>query len=392
MSDDTWVPKSPDLSFYAAGPTPPAEPAAESQQLFSSQLQSQSNFSHLQHVPPRTSPYEYFQPSSHQPLPHAPNHQNHHSQHYQLPTPPQVVAQAQARHTASSPHTSQTPSGFGAGVGHHSSSVQHEYYPPRSASYPTATTTAATGYSHPGTGYTAAQAPPPPPSFYQPLYRGSSQYSYSPPPPHQFPPSLTATQPQQPRHPYEPPEPASAGGGEGYGPSDAMPPRRAAAAAAAAAVAAAAASDDNNTGGGPSSASPAAVEAAPVKTKFPTARIKRIMQADEEVGKVAQQTPIAVGKALEMFMVALVTRSADVARQRSSKRVSAQMLKQVVESDDQWDFLRDIVGKVDGEEKGGKGARAKAESESDEDAPSAGGGGGAGEGKRKRGGGRKKKV
>jgi hypothetical protein len=33
-----------------------------------------------------------------------------------------------------------------------------------------------------------------------------------------------------------------------------------------------------------------------VKTKFPVARIKRIMQADEEVGKVAQVTPIAVCK------------------------------------------------------------------------------------------------
>jgi hypothetical protein len=33
-----------------------------------------------------------------------------------------------------------------------------------------------------------------------------------------------------------------------------------------------------------------------VKTKFPVARIKRIMQADEDVGKVAQVTPVAVGK------------------------------------------------------------------------------------------------
>jgi Dr1-associated corepressor len=113
-----------------------------------------------------------------------------------------------------------------------------------------------------------------------------------------------------------------------------------------------------------------------VKTKFPTARIKRIMQADEEVGKVAQQTPIAVGKALEMFMVNLVTKSADVAREKNSKRVSAQMLKQVVESDDQWDFLRDIVSKVESEEKasaGGAGAaaagkgRARAETESEEE-------------------------
>lgn len=32
-----------------------------------------------------------------------------------------------------------------------------------------------------------------------------------------------------------------------------------------------------------------------VKTKFPTARIKRIMQADEDVGKVAQVTPVVMG-------------------------------------------------------------------------------------------------
>ncbi|KAH8169762.1 histone-like transcription factor (CBF/NF-Y) and archaeal histone domain-containing protein [Sarocladium implicatum] len=117
----------------------------------------------------------------------------------------------------------------------------------------------------------------------------------------------------------------------------------------------------------------------PVRTKFPTARIKRIMQADEEVGKVAQQTPIAVGKALEMFMVQLVLTSADVAREKGSKRVTAQMLKQVVETDEQWDFLRDIVGKVENNEKAGKAA--KNESESEEEEP-----------KKKGKGGRKKKT
>ena len=106
------------------------------------------------------------------------------------------------------------------------------------------------------------------------------------------------------------------------------------------------------------------------------------MQKDEEVGKVAQQTPIAVGKALEMFMVDLVSKSADVAREKSSRRVTAQMLKQVVEADDQWDFLREIVSKVEPEKEGSKSAKPKAESpDSDEDA----------EPKKKGKGGRKKK-
>lgn len=39
-----------------------------------------------------------------------------------------------------------------------------------------------------------------------------------------------------------------------------------------------------------------AAEGVEVKTKFPVARIKRIMQADEDVGKVAQVTPVVVCK------------------------------------------------------------------------------------------------
>lgn len=92
------------------------------------------------------------------------------------------------------------------------------------------------------------------------------------------------------------------------------------------------------------------------------------MQADEEVGKVAQQTPIAVGKALELFMIQMVTKSADVAKDKGSKRVTANMLKQVVETDEQWDFLRDIVSRVETEKEGAKG-KAKPESSSDEEMP-----------------------
>lgn len=43
---------------------------------------------------------------------------------------------------------------------------------------------------------------------------------------------------------------------------------------------------------------PGVEEGIEVKTKFPVARIKRIMQADEDIGKVAQVTPTAVCKSL----------------------------------------------------------------------------------------------
>jgi Dr1-associated corepressor len=38
-----------------------------------------------------------------------------------------------------------------------------------------------------------------------------------------------------------------------------------------------------------------------VRTKFPVARIKRIMQSDEDIGKVAQVTPVVVCKSFYFF-------------------------------------------------------------------------------------------
>ncbi|KAF1988057.1 histone-fold-containing protein [Aulographum hederae CBS 113979] len=128
---------------------------------------------------------------------------------------------------------------------------------------------------------------------------------------------------------------------------------------------------------------PGVAEGIEVKTKFPVARIKRIMQADEDVGKVAQVTPVAVSKALELFMISLVTKAASEAKSRSSKRVTAAHLKAAVLNDEQFDFLNDIVSKV-ADAPGGGGNAAKTDNDSDEPA----------EPKKKRGAtrGRKKKV
>lgn len=147
---------------------------------------------------------------------------------------------------------------------------------------------------------------------------------------------------------------------------------------------------------------PGVEEGIEVKTKFPVARIKRIMQADEDVGKVAQVTPTAVcqfayflppppprqthhtdsfhliAKALELFMISVVTKAANEARAKQSKRVTAAHLKQAVMKDDQLDFLAEIIAKV-------PDAPAPAKKEKEEDSEEAG------EGKRKKKGGTKKK-
>ncbi|KDQ57956.1 hypothetical protein JAAARDRAFT_129275 [Jaapia argillacea MUCL 33604] len=101
-------------------------------------------------------------------------------------------------------------------------------------------------------------------------------------------------------------------------------------------------------------------------TKFPVARIKRIMQKDEEVGKVAQATPIVICRfcpssvvlviqlmALELFLSMIIDESHKVTAERGSKRVEVYHLKHAVETVDMLDFLKEIVESVPDPSAGG---------------------------------------
>lgn len=89
------------------------------------------------------------------------------------------------------------------------------------------------------------------------------------------------------------------------------------------------------------------------QTKFPVARIKKIMQKDEEVGKVAQATPIVISKALELFLGLLVQESSKVTSARGSKKVEAYHLKHAVDTTEILDFLKEIVQAVPDPSAGG---------------------------------------
>ncbi|KJZ77040.1 hypothetical protein HIM_03361 [Hirsutella minnesotensis 3608] len=318
-SASNYAPKSPDLSsFYSAGPTqtlsqlhPPAPPTSTPAAV-PPPLQGDSH-SRVDYVSPHPSSAAHHYASSYAPSAVAagPLDVKHGYPGYSPPT------QQQQYYLPPSPQQSISPS----------QALGYDIQSPTSL--------------HQQQGYFPSQSFPSQ-AGYQPGVHLSQQV---PPQIHQLPPQYHQhTPPQQPQQPQQPQRtsPRTAPSAPPHLTALEMPPRRAAA------------------------QPPPAIEPSPVKTKFPTARIKRIMQADEEVGKVAQQTPIAVGKALELFMIQMVTKSAEVAKEKGSKRVTAQMLKQVVETDDQWDFLREIVSRVDTEKEGSR-AKTKAESESDEE-------------------------
>lgn len=88
-------------------------------------------------------------------------------------------------------------------------------------------------------------------------------------------------------------------------------------------------------------------------TKFPVARIKKIMQKDEEVGKVAQATPIVISKALELFLGLIIDEASKVTIERGSKKVEAYHLKHAVETTEMLDFLKELVEAVPDPSAGG---------------------------------------
>ena len=82
-----------------------------------------------------------------------------------------------------------------------------------------------------------------------------------------------------------------------------------------------------------------------MKTHFPSARVKKILQSDEDVGKVAQATPLVVGRAVELFMCALVEKAIAESSNSHTKKISVQMLKKVIDDNEEFDFVADVCDK-----------------------------------------------
>uniref|UniRef100_A0A3Q1FD21 Dr1-associated corepressor n=1 Tax=Acanthochromis polyacanthus TaxID=80966 RepID=A0A3Q1FD21_9TELE len=98
--------------------------------------------------------------------------------------------------------------------------------------------------------------------------------------------------------------------------------------------------------------------------RFPPARIKKIMQTDEEIGKVAAAVPVIISRALELFLESLLTKACHVTQSRNAKTMTTSHLKQCIELEQQFDFLKDLVATVpdmqgDGEENHTEGGGEK---------------------------------
>ncbi|EDO18687.1 hypothetical protein Kpol_1055p42 [Vanderwaltozyma polyspora DSM 70294] len=80
-----------------------------------------------------------------------------------------------------------------------------------------------------------------------------------------------------------------------------------------------------------------------IKTHFPPAKVKKIIQTDDDIGKVSQATPVIAGRSLEFFLALLVKKSYDVAKEMECKRISGEVMKQTILQDEKFDFLREHI-------------------------------------------------
>lgn len=84
------------------------------------------------------------------------------------------------------------------------------------------------------------------------------------------------------------------------------------------------------------------VRRARLKPNALASKIKKLMQSDDEVGKIAQATPCLIGRALELFLSQLVESSADRATKNGGRIVLPGHIKLEVAANPTFDFLRDM--------------------------------------------------
>ncbi|XP_029937972.1 dr1-associated corepressor isoform X2 [Myripristis murdjan] len=77
--------------------------------------------------------------------------------------------------------------------------------------------------------------------------------------------------------------------------------------------------------------------------RFPPSRIKKIMQKNTEVGRIAMAVPVIISRALEMFLKSLLTKTCLISQSKHSAVISVAHMKQCIESEKLFHFLKELA-------------------------------------------------
>lgn len=78
-------------------------------------------------------------------------------------------------------------------------------------------------------------------------------------------------------------------------------------------------------------------------SRFPPARIKKMMQSDEDVGKVAWVVPCLISKALEIFSEQLMMTISDEIQSRNARTLSTTHIKAAIKLKDEFLAVRELA-------------------------------------------------
>jgi Dr1-associated corepressor len=82
-----------------------------------------------------------------------------------------------------------------------------------------------------------------------------------------------------------------------------------------------------------------------VKCRFPIARIKKIMQFDEEIGKVSTSAPIVISHALELFLTEILEILVKEATKRNAKKIVLADVNACFTENSRFDFLKGLLAR-----------------------------------------------
>ncbi|EJW02645.1 hypothetical protein EDEG_02965 [Edhazardia aedis USNM 41457] len=84
------------------------------------------------------------------------------------------------------------------------------------------------------------------------------------------------------------------------------------------------------------------------KSRFPIARIKRIMQSDDEIGKISTTAPVVLSRAIELFIADLIDcLIANISNK--NLKIDFDAFLKVVENDKKFDFLKILLDNLNEE-------------------------------------------
>ena len=76
---------------------------------------------------------------------------------------------------------------------------------------------------------------------------------------------------------------------------------------------------------------------------FLAAKIKKVMQKDDDVGRISATVPFMLAKSVELLLKKICDRSGEIAKERGASQLTSAQIKACINEDQTLDFLKDIV-------------------------------------------------